>query len=68
MTAIETDTTALDGELGAVVRWRFEELRRAGYEECDALELACNLAVDLHVAAGLVERGCPSATAVRIAT
>jgi hypothetical protein len=33
----------------------------------DALEIAVHTEVDLHWAASLVERGCPSSTAVRIA-
>jgi len=51
----------------AVRRWRFEELIRAGYDDGDAIELAFHTEVDLHWAADLVRRGCPSATAVRIA-
>ena len=51
-----------------VVRcWRFEELLRAGYTIPDALELAVRRDIDLHWAASLVRRGCPSGTAVRIA-
>ena len=52
--------------LDAVQRWRFEELIRAGYDDEDAIELAFQLDVDLHVAVDLVRRGCPSGTAVRI--
>ena len=54
-------------ELDTVRRWRFEELVRAGYNDEDAIELAFHLHVDLHLAADLVRRGCPSDTAVRIA-
>ena len=54
-------------EVDAVRRWRFDELVRAGYEDDDAMELAFNLDVDLHLATNLVRRGCPSSTAVRIA-
>lgn len=54
-------------ELESVQRWRFEELVRAGYAKPDAMELALHTEVDLHWAASLVERGCPSATALRIA-
>jgi hypothetical protein len=50
-----------------VRRWRFEELLRAGYTIPDALELALRKDVDLHWAASLVRRGCPSSTAARIA-
>lgn len=54
-------------DIDLVRRWRFEELLRAGYAMADALELALRTEVDLHWAASLVRRGCPSATAVRIA-
>jgi hypothetical protein len=54
-------------ELDRIHRWRVEELLRAGYAVPDALEIAVHTAVDLHWAASLVERGCPSSTAVRIA-
>jgi len=50
-----------------VRRWRFEELVRAGYTIPDALELALRADIDLHWAASLVRRGCPSSTAARIA-
>jgi len=50
-----------------VRRWRFEELVRAGYTIPDALELAPRTDIDLHWAASLVRRGCPSSTAARIA-
>jgi hypothetical protein len=55
------------GELDRVQRWRVEELLRAGYALSDALEVAVHTEVVLHWAANLVERGCPSSTAVRIA-
>ena len=55
------------GELDRVHRWRVEELVRVGYALPDALEIAVHTEVDLHWAASLVERGCPSSTAVRIA-
>ena len=50
----------------AVVRWRMIVLLRAGYLWDDALELATETSVDLHVAADLVNRGCASETARRI--
>jgi hypothetical protein len=46
--------------------WRLEELLRAGYEEDDATEIAFHLDVDVHYAASLVRRGCPSDLAARI--
>lgn len=50
----------------AVMRWRFEELLRAGYDAGSALIVAGHLEVDLHAAADLVERGCPAPLAVQI--
>ena len=54
-------------EIDAVRRWRFDELLRAGYDDDDATELAFHIDIDLHWAASLVRRGCPSSTAVQIA-
>jgi len=54
------------GELARIQKWRLEELLRAGYALPDALEIAVHTEVDLHRATSLVERGCPSSTAVRI--
>jgi hypothetical protein len=54
-------------EADEVRRWRFEELVRSGYNIADARELALRTDVDLHFAISLVRRGCPSATAARIA-
>ena len=50
----------------AVVRWRMLVLLRAGYAWDDALELATETDVDLHLAVDLVNRGCTSETARRI--
>jgi hypothetical protein len=53
-------------EVEAVLRWRFEELLRAGYDAGNALILAGHAEVDLHAATSLLERGCPPETALRI--
>jgi hypothetical protein len=53
-------------EVEAVLRWRFEELVRAGYEVGSALILASHVEVDLHDATSLLERGCPPETALQI--
>ncbi len=50
----------------AVLRWRFEALVNAGYDAGNALILASHVEVDLHQAAGLLARGCPPETAMRI--
>jgi hypothetical protein len=50
----------------SVVRWRMLVLLRAGYLWNDAVELAMDTNVDLHLAVELVDRGCASETARRI--
>ena len=56
-----------ESETDVVRRWRFEALLRAGYDIADAAELALRTEIDLHWAVSLVQRGCPGATATRIA-
>lgn len=53
-------------EAEAILRWRFDELMRAGYDIGAALMLASHVEVDLHQAAALVRGGCPSEIALRI--
>ena len=53
-------------EAEAILRWRFDELVRAGYDVGSALMLASHVEVDLHAASALLRRGCPSETAARI--
>jgi hypothetical protein len=55
-----------ESEAEAILRWRFEELVRAGYDVGSALVLASHVEVDLHDATALCRRGCPSDTALRI--
>ena len=50
----------------SVVRWRLIVLLRAGYLWNDAVELATDTKVDLHLAVDLMDRGCASDTARRI--
>ena len=54
-------------EIDVIRRWRFDELLRAGYDIADAADVALRTDIDLHWAVRLVQRGCPSATAARIA-
>jgi hypothetical protein len=49
-----------------VLRWRFDELVRAGYDAEQALVVASHVEVDLHVATDLLAQGCPVGTALRI--
>jgi hypothetical protein len=53
-------------EAEAILRWRFEELMRAGYDIGSALLLASHVEIDLHLATSLGLRGCPPETALRI--
>ena len=53
-------------EIEAVLRWRFEELVRAGYDPGSAMILASHVEVDLHLATSLLERGCPADIAMQI--
>jgi len=53
-------------ELNDVGRWRRAELRRAGYAEEQARDLAVRTDIDLHRAVDLVRRGCPPELAYRI--
>lgn len=50
----------------SVIRWRRDQLQRAGVRMPLAERLASDLQMDLHALIGLVERGCPPATAERI--
>ena len=49
-----------------VLGWRFDELQRAGFDSELAFTVATQRQIDLHVALGLVARGCPPGTAARI--
>lgn len=53
-------------EEDAIVRWRFDELVRAGYTWGAALQLAKRNDVDLHLAERLLNDGCPADTALQI--
>jgi len=65
MTAANTNVI-VESELDRIVRWRSEELERAGYSPEGAASLAARLEVDLHEAIDLVKGGCPAEVAVRI--
>ena len=65
MTAANTNVI-IESELDRIVRWRSEELERAGYSPDGAASLAARLEVDLHEAIDLVKGGCPPDTAVKI--
>jgi hypothetical protein len=53
-------------EIDEVERWRFDSLERAGYPAEAATVIALSHDVDLHVAVGLLQRGCPVDLALQI--
>jgi ABC-type phosphate/phosphonate transport system substrate-binding protein len=63
MTAAETE---IRDETELVEAWRAEQLETAGYGAQAAAELATRHYVDLHIAVGLVARGCPHELALKI--
>jgi len=65
MTAAQFET-AEGTEVEAILRWRFEELVRSGYDIASALVVASHVEIDLHGATALMRHGCPSETALRI--
>ena len=58
--------SASERERDGVTSWRVERLLAAGYDAEAALVLALDRDVDLHLAVSLLERGCPSDTALQI--
>jgi hypothetical protein len=65
MPAVELDIE-IDAEAELVRAWRIDALVRAGYTPEHAQELADLNHVDLHLATGLLRRGCSAELAVRI--
>ena len=65
MTAAQFETID-ETEVEMILRWRLDELIRAGYDIGSALLLATHVEIDLHDASALTRRGCPAETAVRI--
>jgi hypothetical protein len=53
-------------ERDRVERWRFYELRRAGWSRALAARVAADAGLDLHEACKLVRAGCAPATALAI--
>ena len=49
-----------------VIRWRLEQLAKAGYSWACAMVIAASRDIDLHRAVDLAQRGCPIDTAMRI--
>ena len=53
-------------ELERILDWRFDALEAGGYNPVAALALANAPSIDLHVAVGLLAKGCPENLALRI--
>jgi hypothetical protein len=64
--ATAANSSETESEADEIIRWRSQELRRAGYEERAALLIALHTEVDLHLATRLLAEGCPPKVAVRI--
>jgi hypothetical protein len=60
-----TGSTTLS-EAGRVLCWRLAQLAEAGYTDEATATLAPRPDVDLHQAIGLLLKGCPQETALRI--
>ncbi len=55
-----------DTEEERVIRWRISKLTQAGYRWPASLLIAARSDIDLHQASGLLQRGCPPETALKI--
>ena len=64
MAGLEFEVEDEDAE--RIMRWRLEELERAGYEQAGALAIAAETEIDLHFAIDLLRRGCPPTLAARV--
>jgi hypothetical protein len=65
-TTLEQQEEWAGEQVTQVLRWRFGQLCRAGFDADDATVLATHACVDLHGALDLVGHGCPPKLAVRI--
>ena len=65
MSAVDTDFH-VPNETERVICWRASELIRAGFDTPEAVELAEQPGVDLHLALELIERGCSPELATKI--
>ncbi len=63
---VEEAVREVETESERVLRWRVDELSRAGYDDRLALKLALQPHVDLHRAVDLLRNGCEPALAAQI--
>lgn len=64
MTSAQLESLGVEPD--EIVRWRAEQLERAGYPDGPATLVATHVEIDLHAAVDLVRSGCPVQTALRI--
>ena len=57
----------MEGEQERTHKWRYRELRRAGYDKISA-DIIASSEADLHSAVALIKKGCEPALAVKILT
>ena len=63
---VEQAVREVETESERVLRWRVDELSRAGYDDRLALKLGLQPHVDLHRAVELLRKGCEPALAAQI--
>jgi len=63
---VTADIAQREAAFEEILDWRFEQLRRVGYDRDEAQLVSRRLDVDLHQAVDLLERGCPSKVALEI--
>jgi hypothetical protein len=66
MVATDAAVLADETEDERVIRWRLQQLAKAGYSWACAMVIAANRDIDLHRAMRLVQTGCPIDTAMQI--
>ncbi|MBD0347537.1 MAG: hypothetical protein ICV59_00170 [Thermoleophilia bacterium] len=63
---MSTADVQFETETERIEHWRYEALVRAGYEPTAARRLAARQDVDLHIAVGMLEKGCSEDLALAI--
>ncbi len=63
---VTADIAQREAAFEEILDWRFEQLRRVGYDRDEAQLVSRRLDVDLHQAVDLLRSGCPSELALLI--
>jgi hypothetical protein len=63
---VTADVAYREAAFEEILDWRFEQLRRVGYDHDQALVVSRQLEVDLHQAVDLVRSGCSCELALLI--